>query len=325
MIIARSPLRLTLGGGGTDFPSYYLKHGGHLIAASINKYVYVTVHRTFLKEMVLRYSQTEHVKNASEIHHPIIREALGLLGFTNEPLEITTMADIPSGTGLGSSGSFGTALLKALHRFKRAMISQRELADLACKIEIELLGEPVGKQDQFAAAYGGVNCYEFRTDGKIKVTPLAITEDTLTAFRKQVLLFSTGITRRAPDILRSQEQATQVADAAMIANLDYVKELGFRSRAALEAGDVATWGNLLTEHWLHKKKRSSAITTEFVERCYAAAMEAGCRGGKLIGAGGGGILMFCTDEPLPLRAAMLELGLQEFDYDFDFEGTRLLT
>lgn len=324
MIIARSPLRLTLGGGGTDFPSYYTEHGGHLLAASINKYVYVTVHRTFLDEIVLRYSSVERVKHASEIVHPIVRQALRLLQMESEPVEMTTMADIASGTGLGSSGSFGTAILKALHRHRRRVISQKELAEMACHIEIDLLQEPVGKQDQYTAAYGGVNSYEFKTDGSVIVTPLAMSEDTLSLFRRQVLLFCTSITRRAPDILREQQTRTLKHDQQMIDNLNFVKELGYRSKTALEAGDMTAFGRLLHEHWHYKKQRSKEMSSPFIEQCYAQAMNAGCLGGKLIGAGGGGFLMFCTEDPLALRSAMKELGLQELDYDFEFEGTTLL-
>ena len=325
MIIARSPLRLTLGGGGTDFPSYYREHGGYLLAACINKYVYVTVHRSFANEMLLRYSSTERPEHASEIKHPIIREAMGLLDFTKEPLEITTMADIPAGTGLGSSGSFGTAILKALHRYRRQVISHKELAELACHIEIDLLGEPVGKQDQYTAAFGGINSYEFCQDGTVIVKALKITEDTLTLFRRQVLLFCTGITRRASDILQDQQNKTTSHDQAMLANLAFIKELGHRSQEALEAGDLTTFGKLLHQHWEHKKRRSKDISNPFIEECYSKAMGAGCLGGKLIGAGGGGFLMFCTEDPLELRKVMAELGLMEMDYDFEFEGTTLLT
>jgi D-glycero-alpha-D-manno-heptose-7-phosphate kinase len=324
MIIARSPLRLTLGGGGTDLPSYYREHGGHLLAGSIDKYVYVTVHRTFADEMVLRYSSIERVKHTSEIAHPIIREALQILQLEGEPLEITTMADIASGTGLGSSGSFGTAILKALHRYRREVISQRELAEMACHIEIDRLQEPVGKQDQYTAAFGGVNCYEYRIDGTVVVTPLRLSEDTLTLFRRQVLLFGTGITRRAPDILREQQTKTLGHDQAMVDNLHYIKELGYRSKTALERADMTEFGRLLHQHWQHKKMRSKEMTNPFIEQCYQRAMDAGCLGGKLIGAGGGGFLMFCTEDPLALRATMKEIGLQELGYDFEFEGTSLL-
>jgi D-glycero-alpha-D-manno-heptose-7-phosphate kinase len=325
VIIARSPLRLTLGGGGTDFPSYYLEHGGYLLAACINKYVYVTAHRSFANELLLRYSTTERLDHASKIKHPIIREAMALLEFEDEPLEITTMADIPAGTGLGSSGSFGTAILKALYRYRRRVISHQELAELACHIEIDLLGEPVGKQDQYTAAFGGMNSFEFRQDGSVHVKALQVTEDTLTLFRRQVLLFCTGITRRASDILRDQQTRTTGHDPAMIANLGFIKELAYRSQEALETGNITNFGKLLHEHWEHKKRRSRDISNPFIEECYSKAMAAGCLGGKLIGAGGGGFLMFCTENPLELRRVMAELDLQEMDYDFEFEGTTLLT
>lgn len=317
-------MRITLGGGGTDLPSYYRNHGGFLLSACINQYVYVSANRSFSPELLLRYSQIERVAALDEVRHPIFRVALELLKMDLRNLEITTMADIPAGTGMGSSGSFTTALLKALYRLENRVISQHQLAELACHIEIDLLQEPVGKQDQFVAAYGGVNCFEFHQDDRVSVHPLAVSKDLLTRFKKGILLFCTGITRDAPRILKTQDDQTRKGSQEMIDNLHYVKELGHRSKAALESGDLEAFGRLLDEHWQHKKKRSPAMTTEAIEDYYQAAMQAGALGGKLIGAGGGGFLMFYTEAPLELRDAMARHGLSEVDYDFDFEGTRIL-
>jgi D-glycero-alpha-D-manno-heptose-7-phosphate kinase len=324
MIIARSPFRISLGGGGTDLPSYYRKHGGFLIAAAIDKSVYISVHRTFLNEILVRYSCIERVKDRSAIQHPIVRNALKLLDIDDPSLEITSMADIPAGTGLGSSASFSTALLKALHRFKHQVISPQALAEEACHIEIDLMGEPVGKQDQYAAAFGGINCYEFRTDDSVVVTPLAISDDTLARFHESVLLFSTGIVRQAPEILKDQDQQTKQGSHDMIVNLHAIKEIGLESKAILESGDLDAYGRLLHQHWERKKKRSAAISNPEIDRWYNVALDNGAIGGKLIGAGGGGFFMFYADHPQQLRRAMRKHGLMELQFDFDFEGCRIM-
>src|SRR5438128_911031 len=234
MIITRSPLRITLGGGGTDLPSYYREHGGFLIAAAIDKYVYVTVMRPFTPGIFLKYSKLEHVDEISEVQHPIIREAIRMVGFRTPQIEITTLADIPAGTGLGSSGSFTTALIKALYAHRRRLLHPSEVARLACEIEIERLGEPVGKQDQYIAAYGGMTCFDFRADGSVDARPLAISMDTLWDLEDNLLLFFTGFSRSAGTILQEQKDRSQQLDEQMLANLHYVKDLGIRSQRALE-------------------------------------------------------------------------------------------
>jgi D-glycero-alpha-D-manno-heptose-7-phosphate kinase len=324
MIIARSPLRISLGGGGTDLPSYYREHGGFLLAAAIDKAVYVTVHRTFLPEMLIRYSQIERVSRAREVRHPIVREALDLLGFDQHTLEITSMADIPAGTGLGSSGSFGTALLKALYRYCNKVISQGDLAEKACHIEIERLAEPTGKQDQYVAAFGGVNCYEFHPDDRVTVTPLSLSDDTLDEFSLRVLMFSTGIVRQAPEILADQDTRTKKKNADMVANLHTIKQIGHQSRAVLEAGQLDEFGKLLDEHWQRKRRRSAMISNSQIDYWYDFARRNGAVGGKLIGAGGGGFLMFLADDAKRLRKAMEAQGLQELRFRFDYRGTTVL-
>jgi D-glycero-alpha-D-manno-heptose-7-phosphate kinase len=324
MIITRSPLRITLGGGGTDLPSYSCRHGGFLIAAAIDKYVYVTVMRPFTPGIYLKYSRLEHVEQVDEVQHPILREAIRLLDFKTPQLEITTLADIPAGTGLGSSGSFTTALLKALYAHRRRLLHPSELAELACHIEIERLGEPIGKQDQYIAAYGGLTCFTFRPDGTVTAEPLKISMDTLFDLEDNCLLFFTGYARSASAILKDQHQRTQSADAEMINNLHYVKELGLRSRQLLEAGDTRGFAALLHEHWEHKQRRSNGMSNDHINRWYELGRANGALGGKLVGAGGGGFLLFYAEDHRRLRQAMAEAGLEEVRFRFDFDGTKVL-
>ena len=324
MIITRSPLRITLGGGGTDLPSYYEQHGGFLVAAAIDKYVFVTVMRPFVEGIFLKYSQLEHVDSTDAVHHPIIREAIKLLDFRTPQLEITTLADIPAGTGLGSSGSFTTALLKALYSHRRRPLHPSELAELACHIEIERLGEPIGKQDQYIAAYGGLTCFSFNQDGSVRAEPLKLPIDAMFALEDSLLLFFTGFSRSAGKILADQKIRSEQHDADMLANLHYVKDLGLRSRDALTSGDTAAFGALLHEHWEHKKRRSSGMSNPQIDEWYELGLKNGALGGKLVGAGGGGFLMFYAEEHRRLRAAMARAGLEEVRFRFDFEGTKVL-
>ena len=321
MIIARSPLRISLGGGGTDLPSYYREHGGFLIAAAIDKYVYVTALRPFTPGIYLKYSELERVDTVSQVRHPIVREALDLLDFNTPQIEITTLADIPAGTGLGSSGSFTTALLRALCAHKRRLIHPQELAEMACHVEIERLGEPIGKQDQYIAAYGGVTCFDFNPDDSVSAVPLDIDTETLHSLEDNLLLFFTGFSRSASSILTDQKNRTRKNDSDMLNNLHYVKELGLRSRQALEAGDPVLFGELMHEHWEHKKKRSGRMSNPKIDEWYALARENGAIGGKLVGAGGGGFLMFYTEDREKLKEAMAAVGLEEVRFRFDFEGT----
>jgi D-glycero-alpha-D-manno-heptose-7-phosphate kinase len=324
MIIVRSPLRITLGGGGTDLPSYYRDHQGFLIAAAIDKYVYVTVIRPFIPGIYLKYSKIEHVASIAEVQHPIIREALGQFGFDPPQIEITTLADIPAGAGLGSSGSFTTALLRALHAHTKGIIHPRELAEQACHIEIDRLGEPVGKQDQYIAAYGGITCFTFRRGGAVEASPLAIDEDTRHALEDNLLLFFTGFSRSASDVLKDQDTRSRENDPGMIDNLHHVKDLGLRSKAALEACDLAGFGRVMHEHWEHKRRRSGGMSNPRIDAWYDLAIRSGAIGGKLVGAGGGGFLMFYTEDKIRLRAAMREAGLPEVRFHFDFEGTKVI-
>jgi D-glycero-alpha-D-manno-heptose-7-phosphate kinase len=323
VIIVRSPLRITLGGGGTDLPSYYRNHGGLLVAAAIDKYVYITIHDIFKPGYIIKYSELETVATPIEIRHPIIREALALVG-TPDRIEITSMADIPAGTGLGSSGSFTTALLRALYTHEKKLINAQRLAEEACHIEIDRLREPVGKQDQYIAAYGGVTTFSFRQDDRVDVAPALISKETIANLEDGLCMFFTGYTRSASAILKDQDDRSKQNEGSMIDNLHYVKELGLRSLDALAEGDLVKFGRLMDEHWQHKRKRSGGMSNPKIDEWYGHAMANGAAGGKLIGAGGGGFLLFYTEDKKRLRHAMLDEGLEEVRFRFDFEGTKTL-
>jgi len=325
MIITRSPLRISLGGGGTDLPSYYREHTGFVVAAAIDKYVYITLHRTFVDELIVKYSKLERVRTVDEIKHPIIREALRLTGVAAPYLEIASMADIPAGTGLGSSGSFTTALLKALHAHRKHLVHPEEIAEQACHIELEKLGEPIGKQDQYIAAYGGITCFRFLPNGKVEAWPLKIDHDTLYGLEDNLLLFFTGYSRSASGILQEQDDKSKSNDKDMVANLHVIKELGRESQEALEAGDLHRFGELMNVHWEHKKRRSASMSNAKINEWYDVARANGAIGGKLIGAGGGGFLMFYAEDKARLRKAMRDAGLEEVRFRFDFEGTAIVT
>jgi D-glycero-alpha-D-manno-heptose-7-phosphate kinase len=324
MIITRSPLRISLGGGGTDLPSYYQKYGGFLIAAAIDKYVYVSVMRPFTEGIFLKYSEQERVNQVTEIRHPIMRETLALMNFKTPQVEITTLADIPAGTGLGSSGSFTTALLKALYTHRHWLISPDDLAKIACEIEIDRLHEPVGKQDQYISAYGGITCFEFLPDNSVNAYPLAIKMETQFELEDNILLFFTGFSRKAGDILHDQDNRTQLDDEAMLENLHLTKELGMQIKRVLEAGRTAEFGMLLHEHWEHKKNRSGGMSNPKIDEFYEIGRKNGAIGGKLVGAGGGGFLMFYAEDRSKLRQAMANAGLEEVRFHFDFELTKVL-
>lgn len=324
MIIVRSPLRISLGGGGTDLPSYYRDHSGFLIAAAIDKYVYITLHQTFVEELIIKYSKLERVKSISEVEHPIIREALNYVGIRAPHLEITSMADIPAGTGLGSSGSFTTALLKALHTLKKNLIHPRELAEEACHIELNLLKEPIGKQDQYIAAYGGITCFHFMPNDQVEARPLNIDQETLFNLEDNLLLFFTGYSRSASNILKEQDSKSKDKDKDMIANLHFIKDLGLKSKNALERGDLYEFADLMNVHWEHKKQRSSNMSNNDIDDWYELARKNGALGGKMIGAGGGGFLMFYTEDKAKLRHSMRQAGLEEVRFRFDFLGTQVI-
>jgi D-glycero-alpha-D-manno-heptose-7-phosphate kinase len=324
MIIVKSPLRISLGGGGTDLPSYYRNHGGFLLAAAIDKFVYVTVSKPFYPGIFLKYSKIEHAKEIDDIQHPIIRESLHQFDIGRPQIEITTLADIPAGTGLGSSGSFTTALLRALHAHVRSIVTPGELAEQACHVEIDRLGEPIGKQDQYIAAFGGITCFTFRQDDTVEVQPLAVNDETRYSLEDNLLLFFTGFARSASAVLQDQDRRTRENDSQMIDSLHYLKDIGLRSKATLECGDLAGFGKLMDEQWENKRRRSKGASNPQIDEWYRIARNNGAVGGKLIGAGGGGFLMFYAEDKVRLRHAMCEAGLTEVRFRFDFEGTRIV-
>ncbi len=324
MIIARSPLRVSLGGGGTDLPSYYQDYEGFLLAAAIDKYAYVSVSRPFFEGINLKYSRIENVSHVDQIEHPIIREVLRALNLRSPQIEISSFADIPSGTGLGSSGSFTTALIKALFSHYKRQMHPNQIAELACEIEITKLGEPIGKQDQYIAAYGGISEFHFHKDGSVSSLPLSLEMRTIHDLEDNLLLFFTGISRSASEILNDQNSRSAKKDQTMIDNLHFTKDLGLRSKNALLASDTVEFGELMHEHWEHKKSRSVGMSNEFINNAYNQAIRSGAVGGKLVGAGGGGYLMFYSNDKAKLRHKMSELGLEEVRFHFDFEGTKVI-
>ena len=325
MIIVRSPLRISIGGGGTDLPSYYHKHEGFVISAAIDKYVYIILHDAFLDEIIVKYSKFEKTESIEDIKHPIIRETAKYLKSPVKNFELASMADIPAGTGLGSSSSFTCALLKAFHTYNKTFISPEDLAKEACHIEIDVLKEPIGKQDQYISAIGGINEFTFCKNDDVITKKLCIEKDTLYELEDNMLLFFTGFTRSASDILLTQDTKSKQDDPNMVDNLNFVKDMGYKSKSYLEKGDIDAYAELMNLHWDYKKQRSPDMSNNQIDHWYKTGLANGAIGGKLIGAGGGGFLMFYTHNQKQLRKAMREENLQEFRFKFDFEGTKVVT
>ncbi len=326
MILSRAPFRISLGGGGTDLPSYYSKFGGMIISAAINKYLYIYVNRPAADDFIrLKYSQYEQVTSPDEIKHDLVRPALKLLHI-DHGLEIVSMSDVPAGTGLGSSGTYLVCLLNALYELKRDKVPTQALAEMACHIEMDLAGHPVGKQDHYLSAFGGITCLDIQKDGQVKVSPLNISISTVDDFRNSVLLFYTGILRSSTDILIDQKTDTQKKVGSTLDSLHRTKELGYKVKEALEKGDLERFGLILDEHWQIKKLRSEKISNPDIDHWYELAKQNGALGGKIIGAGGGGFFMFyCPPKRKNgLRKAMNAVGLREMPYEFDFEGAKIL-
>tara|TARA_B100000989_G_scaffold191671_1_gene144453 strand:+ start:5147 stop:6124 length:978 start_codon:yes stop_codon:yes gene_type:complete len=324
MIFSRAPLRISIGGGGTDLPSYYLKKNGFLISAAIDKYIYITLGQTFNKKFLLKYSDFEEVNNIKKIKHPLFRETLKDLKIKT-PVNISSHADIPSGSGLGSSGCFTVALIKALAEIEGKKMTKKEIAERACNIEIKKLKEPVGKQDQYSSAFGGLRSYKFMKTGEIIVKKINIKPKKLINFKNSLSIYFTGILRNSYDILKTQDQKTKIMDKDMILNLDRVKEMGMDTKYILEKGNLQDYGYLLNDHWNHKKKRSSKMTNKFINRLYDFGLNNGAIGGKLIGAGGGGFLIFFSKNSKQLDQAFKKIKINKVNFKFDFEGVKLLS
>jgi D-glycero-alpha-D-manno-heptose-7-phosphate kinase len=319
VIITRSPLRITLGGGGTDLPSYYGDHGGFLVSGAIDKYIYLLTHTVFQKRYRMKYSETEEVDDPRDIKHPILRESI-VRHWNGSPLEIASVADVPAGTGMGSSGAYTVAVLKALAMARRISITPGDLAEQACEIEIDILKEPVGKQDQYVSAHGGICAYTFERDGSVRVEPLELSEQTLRKLRNNFLLFYTGEARSASNILAHQVTQTEASDTEMVENLHRTKEMGQESRRLLEAGEIEAYAEVMHEHWENKRRRSPGMANERIDTLYTLARRSGALGGKLVGAGGGGFLLVYAERPEDTRQAMAAGGAPELVFDFEFQG-----
>lgn len=323
MLITRTPLRIPLGGGGTDLPSYYRREGGFVLSAAIQKYVYIAVNETFTPDYLIKYSETERVDSIDEINHRIVRAVLQRHPI-GPGIEIDSIADIPAGTGLGSSGTFTVGLLKALYAFTHEHISAGALAEEACHIEIEALDQPVGKQDQYIAAFGGLTNFEFHPDGSVTASSLDISKDTLYDLSENLVMFFTGYSRAAVSVLADQKERSEHGDAAMLQNLAFIKKTGLEIKRCLEAGDTTGFAALMHEHWLRKRSRSAGMTNEAINRWYDIALASGAIGGKLVGAGGGGFLLFYAADTAKLRFAMANEGLTEVRFAFDLDGSTVL-
>ena len=325
MIVTRTPTRISLGGGGTDIRSYASRYGGLLISAAINRYVYITVNKRFEDSIRVSYSETEIVECVDDIEHPIVREALRLLNL-GPGLEIVSIADVPANTGLGTSGSFTVGLLNALHTFKRENVPCKDLAEEASTILMDVLGEPIGKHDQYLAAFGGVTCLEIGQDGSVEVSPAPVYDGTVEELENCVLLFYTGMKRTASEVLGDESQAISSGNEDVVGALHSVKEIGRQVREALGRGDLHRFGQLLDQHWQSKKRLSNKVSADCVDRWYEVAKGSGAVGGKLIGAGGGGFFMLCCDHDnkARLRKAMAAEGLREMHFAIEFEGSKVV-
>lgn len=324
MILTRAPLRIPLGGGGTDLPSYASQFGGFVLSVGIDKYVNICLNRPAADELIrVKYSLYEQVATVGEIQHDLVRPAMQLLGVESN-LEIVSISDVPDGTGMGSSGSYLVALLTAMYEMKQQRVPRQAIAEQACHIEMDMAGHSVGKHDHYMAAFGGFTCLDIRRDGKVVVTPLRISVDVTEELRNNLRLFYTGISRSSRGILKSQEDDTAGGDPAVLDSLHRTKEIGFRAKECLEAGRVDEFGVLMDEHWQNKKRRSTSISSPQIDRWYEAAKNHGSLGGKVIGAGGGGfLLLYCPGRAkLAVRKALAAEGLREMPFDFDFIGAK---
>jgi len=325
MLTARAPLRITLGGGGTDIPSYYSIYGGFSVTAAIDKYVYILAHDRFDPGFRVSYSKTEIVEKPERIEHPIVREAVRLLGPFYH-LELLSVADLPARTGLGSSGAFTVALLHALHDWKGEHVPLSVLAEEACHITIDILHEPSGKQDEYTSAFGGINSYSISMDGKVNVSPLRISRATVSELESELLLFYTGITRESRLILESQGKAAASGDENTMKALHKIKQIGIDSRNSLEDGNLREFGSLLNEHWKTKKLMTPKATTPEIDAIYELAIKTGATGGKIMGAGGGGFFMFhCDSNRRKLTEVLEAQGLKRMSFRLEFEGSKKIT
>jgi D-glycero-alpha-D-manno-heptose-7-phosphate kinase len=325
MIISRAPVRFSLGGGGSDLPAYAHVHGGYVVSAAIDKYVYVTANRRFYDDIRLAYSKTEIVADVDAIEHPIFREALKLMDL-RKSIELTSVAELPANSGLGSSSTFTVALLNALHTYKREFVSSRQLADEACEIEIERLGEPIGKQDQTMAAFGNVTAMTFAPDGSVTVEPVPVRDEVLDELESNLVIVYSGIERQARDVLSEEGDELRKKEGSAATEMHRIKAIGHEVYDLLVKGDVDRYGELLHEHWCRKRKLASSMTDTTLDEHYEAARKAGAIGGKIMGAGGGGFFMLYA-RPADRRRVietMARRGLKRLRFRFDLDGARIV-
>lgn len=325
MIITRTPFRVTLGGGGTDLVSYYSKYGGFIFAAGLNKYMYLSINRPVVDDLIrVKYSKSETVETLGEVQHDIAREGLRMMGIQNG-VEIISMADVPAGTGLGSSSCYAVGLLHALHTMKREFVPIQDVAEEACKLEIEILKKPIGKQDQYMAAFGGFTVLEIEKDGKVKVRNAKVSPETAEEFNRNLLMFYTNTSRSADEILSEQSKGAREEKKDVVESMHVIKELGYRILEAVEKGNVNDVGLMFDEHWQYKKKISTKMSNPRFDKIYDHAKASGALGGKISGAGGGGFFVFYVEKDhAKFRAEMKSAGLREMRYNFDLEGSKVL-
>lgn len=338
MIIVRAPFRLPLGGGGTDLPSYYQDYEGFLLTAAINKYMYISINEPAVSDKIkINYSSVEQVypNELKKIKHDIVRESLKYLKIYY-PIEITSMADLAAGTGMGSSSSYTVCLLKALNHLKRRYISTAELAEEACKIEIDLIGKPIGKQDQYAAAFGGINQLEINNLGEVTITPVDLDQEVVYELENRLLMFYTNINRDATPILEEQNKKIsskkynvdkkEKNENTALQAMHSIKEIGYKVKNALIRGNIDDFGILLNDHWNIKKSISKQMSNTEIDEWYSLALKHGAIGGKIMGAGGGGFLLLCVEngKRKDLRKIMENAGLRYMNFRFDWEGAKIL-
>jgi D-glycero-alpha-D-manno-heptose-7-phosphate kinase len=325
MIITRTPFRITLGGGGTDLPSFYREHGGFILAVAIDKYMYLNVNTPIVDDKIrVKYAQSELVDHVDEVQHTLAREALHCFNVARG-IEIVSIADIPAGTGLGSSSAYLVGLLNALHALTQNPVGPERLAEEACHIELDILKKPIGKQDQYMAAVGGLTVLDIGRGGKVQVTRLGLDVEVLEALEHNILMFYTHDMRDATAILTKQDAAAKRNDRTVVSSLEEIKDIGIEICSAILAGNLRRFGELLDVHWQSKKMLSEGVTNPQIDAWYELAKRHGAIGGKISGAGGGGFLMlYCEDGKPQLREAMRAAGLRELNFRFDFEGSKVI-
>jgi D-glycero-alpha-D-manno-heptose-7-phosphate kinase len=325
MIVSRAPVRFSLGGGGTDLPSYSRAHGGFLVAAAVDKHIFVCANRRFYPTIRLAYSKTEIVEAVDQIEHRIFREALRFAGI-GSGIELVSIADMPANSGLGSSSAFTVALMNALHAYKREFVPSEQLADEACKIEIDILKEPIGKQDQYISAYGGITAFTFNTDGTVDVEPVPMRPEHMDELESSLLIFYSGVERAAATVLTEQAKTITANKEGALERMHRIKALGHDTKRILMQGTLDQYGELLHEHWTNKRKLTSNMSDSVIDEHYEAARRAGAIGGKLMGAGGGGFFMFYARpaEKRKVYDALVARGLRPLRWRFDFDGARIV-